>query len=83
MKTIEYCACVDCYVFSEYEHGPDDITAFREDHLRASFKVIRNRDKLSGFCSGEDIADFAKSECEICGSIEWGSRHQVIGLQNA
>ena len=82
----EYSVCVECYMLeatgdaSELSyHYPEREAATRLQEIESGFKELT---KEGGhLATGENLADFAKSPCECCGTALAGSRHGLFVIK--
>ena len=82
----EYSVCVECYMLeatgdaSELSyHYPEREAATRLQEIESGFKRLTADG--GHLATGEDLAEFAKSPCECCGTALAGSRHGLLVIK--
>lgn len=76
MSATEYRVCVDCYWYCETGEFGDGCPESIKAAVLAGFGAVDETGWPSG--SAENIDEFSKQDCEICGSDRAGVRYGII-----
>ena len=82
----EYSVCADCFIIEatgdasglDYYYEPNE-SKKRLQAIEDGFKRLTADN--GHLATGEDLAEFAKSPCECCGTALAGSRHGLLVIK--
>lgn len=85
MTSTDYEACTDCTFHIAYGNHCEEDEAFEpEKHAERLAEILAGIAALPHHAldlhAHEQINEFSKSSCEICGTRNHGERHKVSGL---
>jgi len=82
----EYSVCADCFIIEATGdasglgyHYSESEAATRLQAIEDGFKRLTADE--GHLATGEDLAEFAKSPCECCGTALAGSRHGLLVIK--